>query len=726
MNSAQSSAFRVPINRDLSRSQLFAITNGKLISIEDVVNGTTQFSRKLNTVIDRKYQILEFVGRGGMSEVYRARHLMLDKVVALKTFTSSSIDDAAKLRFQREAQAIARLNHPNVIQIFDFGLAEDGVPYYTMEFLHGHTLAEILENTGPPPLETTLAYFIQAAQALSVAHGKDIVHRDLKPGNIFVEAPEATNAQSKIVDFGIASLIERTPAGQSLTAGGIVFGTPLYISPEQAMGKRVTEQADIYSLGCTLFEALTGKPPLEGPTAVETVGMHLEAVPPTLMKACNGREFPIKLERVVAKMLAKSPSDRQTNMEQVARDLALVKLILTSRPQNDWRSAVSIHHEGDEEAYLEESQDEFDDDDHAGEALTTTSNPKNNSLFAFSLAAMSLLASISIACAWACAVISGSPEGRPKSPAPESDTQAKSTRLPDVRLGQMQMDDQGNLFYLLKFKEQEDFGKFSYSLSPERYFPARGDVKLKTRSGVIFHANERFLANPENIATLRPIVGLGLVLKTFPDGELRKRCFTQIGKLDDLAGLSILDGKVNDQELKAIHSLKSLAVLSIDSSAVDGETIAKLPYSRKLLSVSLRDTKNISKFLEAMQYSTALRHLYLESLLLSESDIQRLSKYPALRTLLIPESCIRDKDMQTLTKLVHLQTLNVQHCQLTGASLPALKTMARHGLKHLKISGKGFNSQEIALLKKLVADCQFEEDLLAGPLVPSMTEMESY
>jgi eukaryotic-like serine/threonine-protein kinase len=232
----------------LAQSQLFTLNGDTVIS--RAAGDTNQLQN--SEIIDRKYKIIALLGEGGMGAVYKAQHLFLNQEVALKTFRAPSLTDEPWVRFQREAQAIARLTHKNIVQFFDLGLSDDNRPYYTMECLQGESLADRLKAIGPLPLNEAITIFLPVCHALSFAHSKGIIHRDLKPANIFLATDASGNSQAdtvKIVDFGVAGFVSETANAQKLTRTGSIFGSPLYMSPEQCLGQKVTERADIYSFG---------------------------------------------------------------------------------------------------------------------------------------------------------------------------------------------------------------------------------------------------------------------------------------------------------------------------------------------------------------------------------------------------------------------------------------------------------------------------------------------
>lgn len=282
-------------------------------------------------VVGGSYQIIEPLGKGAMGMVYRAKHVSMPAEYALKILTADRLNELSVLRFQNEAQAIAKLNHPNIVAIYNFGLHQGSLPFYVMDLLEGDDLLYKLDMEGPLPLETALPLFIEACAGLSYAHKKGILHRDIKPANLFVlHKPDIKGARLKIVDFGVVKFAEELkPEIQKLTAMGMVCGTPSYMSPEQATGQRIDPRSDIYSLGCTLFETLTGRVPYRGRNVSETMMMHYAATIPSLASKSDDLTFSEDMESLVAKMIAKAPMDRYQTMEAVARDL---QNILSGRP----------------------------------------------------------------------------------------------------------------------------------------------------------------------------------------------------------------------------------------------------------------------------------------------------------------------------------------------------------------------------------------------------------
>ncbi len=306
---------------DLAQSRTFQISSasGELTEI-DLLGATKSAIELTNTTVDSKYQVLELLGKGGMGAVYRARHLMLNKDIALKTFRTNRPTPEAIERFNREVRAVAKLDHPNIVLVFDSGITENNQPYYTMELLIGGSLEERLRSHGALSVDEALTIFADVAEGLKSAHNNGIVHRDLKPANIFLSPQSMQSGKpntAKIVDFGIAKLADNSAEIQYQTSVGTIFGSPLYMSPEQSRGEEVDKRSDIYSFGCALYEVLTGYPPIVGRHAFETMILHQTTVPARLSQRSPGTFFSPMLETFVGRLLHKNPDHRPQSFEEI-------------------------------------------------------------------------------------------------------------------------------------------------------------------------------------------------------------------------------------------------------------------------------------------------------------------------------------------------------------------------------------------------------------------------
>jgi len=263
-------------------------------------------------ILNNRYELEQKIGEGGMARVYRGRDLRLNRNIAVKVLHSHYATDASFLqRFHHEAQAAANLRHPNIVDVYDVG--QDGdIHYIVMEYVEGSDLKAVIARNGPLPIEQAVAIAEAVARALEAAHRMGLVHRDIKPQNI-IAGPQG---QVKITDFGIA----KSNLSTALTDTGVTFGTADYISPEQARGQSATPRSDIYSLGVTLYEMLTGRLPFTGDSAIGVAMQHVSAEPPP-PRMYNPR-IPPRLEALVLSALSKDPNDRPATAQEFARLLS--------------------------------------------------------------------------------------------------------------------------------------------------------------------------------------------------------------------------------------------------------------------------------------------------------------------------------------------------------------------------------------------------------------------
>ena len=266
---------------------------------------------KIGQIVKDRYEILEILGEGGMAFVYKARDTQLERFVAIKTLKPNYVNQETFVeRFKREAKTAANLNHPNIVQIFDWGIEDE--PYFVMEYIEGNTLTSIIAKNRTISLSDILFIGAQVSNGLHAAHQKGLVHRDIKPGNIMI----TPDGKVKVTDFGIVSLQNEE---SDITKTGSILGTASYISPEQAQGKPVSIESDLYSLGTVLYELIAGKPPFSGDTPISTATKHLTERPEKLLSF--RRDLPKGVESTIMKMLEKATYDRFKSAEDVRATL---------------------------------------------------------------------------------------------------------------------------------------------------------------------------------------------------------------------------------------------------------------------------------------------------------------------------------------------------------------------------------------------------------------------
>lgn len=276
----------------------------------------------IGNTLDDKYRLDERLGGGGMGNVYKARHLPLDRAVAVKIMHPRLVEDEfARIRFEREAKALGRLQHLNAVSVTDFGKTPDGLVYIVMELLEGRTLRDILAREAPLEVARAVSLMLQATSAVAAAHEAGIIHRDLKPANILVTQSTDVPSIVKVLDFGIAKLAAETidDDHMALTQLGTMLGTPRYMSPEQCDGLELTPAADVYSLGVILYEMLTGMTPFSGPTPLAIALKQSTEFPRPPREIVAS--IPEDLERLILHTLEKRPEDRPPNAAALRNEL---------------------------------------------------------------------------------------------------------------------------------------------------------------------------------------------------------------------------------------------------------------------------------------------------------------------------------------------------------------------------------------------------------------------
>jgi serine/threonine protein kinase len=277
----------------------------------------------LGVVLLEQFRIEAQIGTGGMGTVYRAHQTTVGRDVAIKVLRQElARDEQAVLRFEREARLAIGLDHPNLVRVFLTGRLADGRLYIVMELLEGRTLADEIEQLGPPAMDRAVILLIKLCAALGAVHSAGVVHRDIKPENVYLVRRGKDKDFVKLVDFGIARLLQAENTDPSTTQSGRIFGTASYISPEAAIGDRTDHRSDIYSLGVLAYQLLTGELPFEGSTSGALLMQHVHRQPPPMRSKGRGAEVPEALAAVVMRSLRKDPNARQQTLAELLDSLA--------------------------------------------------------------------------------------------------------------------------------------------------------------------------------------------------------------------------------------------------------------------------------------------------------------------------------------------------------------------------------------------------------------------
>lgn len=608
-----------------------------------------------------------------MGTVFEAFHLALKKPVALKTFRANDITSDALQRFQREAQAIGRLNHINVVQVYDFGFTEENFPYYTMECLAGQSLAEYLAENGALSVAQVCDIFAQVCEGLSAVHTRGIIHRDLKPGNIFLAQKNSASGgyTVKIVDFGLATLVSSTlTANQKITSTGTVFGSPLYMSPEQASGIEVSPASDVYSCGCALFESLVGEPPFLGANAFATIHMHINQPPPALRDVLPGFSGPQRLEALLQRMLAKKPGERPQDFSQIADELRIISQAAKLNALPRKLSMETFPQKQDVQAPMQ--------------------NPKVSSRVILPVIAVLILFS------WIFWVITDHLQAILRVPAKENtaankdDWDGKPFRQPD------DPDHPGCAVFYFPFKKS--LGTLEWKDieggEPDMMKEAIGNVIGPGRTARLhFEAGETIQERPEYLR------GFGSndidYLKLRTDLSWTDKHLKHIGHMSNLLALTIQGGyKITDACIDTINKLSNLQDLSVPASGITDGGLCRLDRLHQFTLLDLSNKGMITKTILKLSQNSRLRNLYLDCCEISDDDVNNVCKISSLETISV-NFCpfLTDKSLVRLFTLPNLIRLDICGTKVAPRELSRL-LRGRHKLKELKFGFENFSKAD--------------------------------
>lgn len=611
-------------------------------------------------VIDEKYKVLALLGQGGMGAVYLAHHIRLNKDVALKTFDERNLTDDNRQRFQREAQSIGKLQHKNIVQVFDYGITDSGAPYYTMEVLEGENVAERINRKGHLQLDEAITIFRELCEGLSVCHQRKVVHRDIKPANIFLELKSSTDdtIQSiKLVDFGIAALVDESIDVQRLTAVGTVFGSPLYMSPEQGMGLKVDARSDIYSSACALFEMLTGRPPYCAANAFATMICHQQAPIPTLASTSGSTHeaYPSWLENLIANMLAKDPADRVQTVQEI---IDVIDYNSSKKESNNSKSDTT-HSKSKRQA------DEGLESPTTENETTTSWRPGPKKLLMIAGIVSSILLLILVF------IFASGQNADKKSAAPVSAEQAPAAKI--VAPYRLLDTGDGKIHYHFPSPSIGMIGQGNELHGVE----ATGDVVIDDGPDVFFRAKEPVVDNPELLqgfgkAELRTLILDPIA--TF-NKNWSQRTTKSIRHLKSLKKLSAPISGLPKETIDDLNELPQLEDLVIDGSSMTGQDLIKLKRLPDLKFLTISGMVNCTPIFEVLAKRNNLRHLSAEECNLNDNDMLNIGKLSQLERLEVGSNHITDKHLSALLNLKNLHRIVLSSNPITPAALPIMLKM---------------------------------------------------
>ncbi|CAN5570118.1 hypothetical protein BH11CYA1_BH11CYA1_30590 [soil metagenome] len=656
-------------------------------------------------IVDNSYRLLALLGTGGMGVVFHCQHIILGKEYALKLLAGDKLSSESWTRFQSEAKALARLHHPGVVGIHNMGIDAEECPYYVMDLLEGESLSQMVRAKHRLPEDQALSIFIQLADALDSAHQQGIIHRDIKPSNVMV-LHEGKLEKVKLVDFGIARLSDRGVgknfASLNKTAAGTVFGTPYYMSPEQSLGQGVDHRSDIYSLGCALFEALTGVPPFCGTNAFETIMMHQTTEAPSLKSVYPQGGFSDSLEYTVAKMLNKSTKDRYQSMKQIAHDLSRIKegksigLANVHRsspsPVNPYKPKSNLDADYKNTKVEKSSKEEF------------SQQQKKTMFAAIATSAVLLAGALGLVIAAKNTYQARSSSGPVSKTATTTQVEEQEDDTGDFQLNNMRRYLKKNKSLSIKTenKNGEQTKQFIFPNNDYLGYIRVGDkLPQKATNTLEMPANEKVSLYLQCVCTPFPQICekfgkdtiTGLEIVTFEPAKVIQslkswsslRHLSFFNSLERVAGIDCSTLAAEDIPLvDQLTQLKSLGLsgeLSMDKPAhgqeITGAAILKLNLLHQLNSLQLKEIKDIQPLLKEIANYKNLTDLTLVGLDITDADLNSLIEANNISTLRIYQcKKITPQSAATICKMKGLK------CLVVDTKWPQIAT------NQLKIAGK--------------------------------------
>ncbi|HEY9720288.1 MAG TPA: protein kinase [Trichormus sp.] len=628
-------------NREPERDGNFAVCNGEVLA--------------------GRYRVISTLGHGGTGTVYKVEQIFLRHNYALKLLSAPLALTNAEARFHKEAKACHYLNHRNLVKVHDFDLLHDNRPFLVMDLCEGPTLADLLKHQGSLPVERTLDLFIQICDGLACAHENGVVHRDLKPNNIIIINYDG-NDLVKIVDFGIAKIIEgETIDNMALTRTGEIFGTPLYMSPEQCMSKAVDHRSDIYSIGCALFETLAGVPPFLAENTLMTMMKHQSEMPSTLREASLGKQFPSDLERVVFKLLAKDPDQRYQSITGAKAHLERVR---ANQPIK-WDMVE----------------------------VKTTAKAKWNLPGALSALFFGIgFGTVLMGFMWARWLFTHN-EFNPKISTGCTDMEvwpSAPSLSTTSKFSMLDLKDWGDQPMVLHFPKQSLGRVFPVLPGAEKYIIEYDGAAGKDASGDVTFARPAPLAvkpawpgiDPRLLRRFRSDEVFALNMRG--DTDIDDDSLVFIGQLTGLRALNLADDvEVTNRAIDFIQKLPNLSQLDISWTQIDGGGLSKFSRLNKLSYLSINRIAAANKVLPALEHSL-VEDLHIQGCDLTDKDMVHIGRCDRLERLFMAENTkVTAAGYAELAHLKHLRCLDIRD---TFPTVAILSCLARLPLRNLEVS----------------------------------------
>lgn len=608
-----------------------------------------------------RYAPLEILGSGMAGTVYLCNDRLLRKKVAIKLLTTLTPEQL--VAFQGEARAASKLNHPNIVKVLDFGVTTGGIPFMVMESVQGTDLAGIIEQEKTISVTAALYIFGKVCDGLAEAHKQGIFHRDIKNSNILVGALESHKPDVRLIDFGVSTF---RPAADSQTAqGATLVGTPAYMSPDQALGKPYDVRCEIYSLGCALFEALTGSPPFSGETALEIIKKHAHEKPPRLSDENPGVDFSEQLENVLAVCLEKRPEARFQSMEELSR--ALDSVVSNELADASPRREPEI----------------------AKPAVAPQKGTVKNAAVIYSLLALVGVAGL----IWIIA-------SQLDSSTPSNSTATKTADENEKKL------EGGELLAPVLPLDADHFVRRDYN--GIKYFISSGslkDIDIKELAGQKDVDGVYILSENVTGEGLDALASVDLKNLDVNNTPLSEKGFEAISKIKSLKNLALGDLDISESQMELITKIPGLEKLDLANSRPSEAAIAQIGMFPKLETLILSNVQTTKPAdLAKLAGTTGLKELNLGYIKFGSQDLAPIQSLKGLNKISFVGADIDDRALQHIVNLP-LITVALDRTNVTPGGLQLLANV--QSLKHLSVRDcRKLDSEAIVELQQALPDCK--------------------
>lgn len=619
-------------------------------------NGGASGRKSFERQMIGQFRVEKILGAGGMSVVYKCTDLVVNRPVAVKVLQKHlAFEERWVMRFRHEAVAIGRLSHPNIVRVHHFDAQEDE-PFIVMDFVDGIALSDSLSFGGALSVARSVKLICEAMDALAHAHANGVVHRDLKPSNIMIVNANTPEESVRILDFGIAKIAEEE-SNYKLTQTGEVLGSPLYMSPEQCAGRPAFERSDQYSIGCVLFECLTGHPPFVGDSSINIIVQHMNEVPPTLKQASLGKSFSPELEAVVKRLLQKNPEHRFASMAEAK---AALEATLSKEIKSTSVLKLNLN----------------DEKRRSGLIVAATVFGGVLSLAAGGVFVQSMLG------------------GEHLEDKPVEQVSIVSTKM------EGEFGDKGLADYLQHDEHRRldtsfDAGAHGFKIMTDKglamiaKMPNLGELKL-TNCGEITADGFKSLWDTPRLENL-DVSGIMM-----SDEHLRN-----IARINNLSRLNLNGTRVHASSLAELADTK-LRVLSVCNDDINEDGCLAISKINSLQELNIAQNQRAGRGLKDIVTMPNLDTLKAGDTHLNDEDLLEWSNVINMRNLDVSHNFIGDNAIPKILRMQHLERLNVSDTEITDAGLMQLVELK--DLQHVNVRGCKVSKQAVSDFREQVKD----------------------